>query len=666
VRHARPALIFLAVLATVLPFVPQHAASVLVSDASASDAAWTTPTMPPRCTTAQVDSGDVAGCHVWGARGKPEDWGWPTPPFPETVDGQAWPPPGWVFDGWSFTGSPALAEWEALMASNPSPYGRIGTGRIRLLPEALVLFDGFLREVAARGYNLRDGMGYNYRCTITSATNSCQGLTRTSLSMHAYGLAVDINGSLNPPRTYSGIDGATACATPMMTDMPQWLVQVAEKWGLYWGGYGWSSGCASPTTSRTSVYRDPTHFEFRGSPSQARAIAAFNGAGVDCYDTVDAAGTVRARCPLPGQVPPAGTRTVIDTGAPAGAVAALVNLTATETQASGYVTAESCGPVATPVRPTSNLNIRRGVNVANLAVVNLDTQGRFCLYQLSASHLVVDVQGFFLPAAAAPTGSSYRPIVATRILDTRGSPGLLAAGSTTALSAATPGATAVLVNLTATESVAPGFVTADSCAAMAAAPVGTSNVNYGTGSTVANLAVVPTADVPGGVGFCAFTLQGTHLVADVSGWFAPGPGGVAYTAAVPSRVLDSRECRPSPSGTTCNAPLQANTITRLAGVVGATAVLANLVMVEPPSGGYVTVGPCATMAAGVQPTSNVNATPGAIVANLAVVTVEADGSFCAYASTTTHLVVDIQGSFGAGGSLLLNVIAPDRAIDTRG
>ncbi len=34
----------------------------------------------------------------------------------------------------------------------------------------------------------------------------------------------------------------------MTTDIPRWVVQTAEKWGLYWGGYGWNSGCMSPET----------------------------------------------------------------------------------------------------------------------------------------------------------------------------------------------------------------------------------------------------------------------------------------------------------------------------------------------------------------------------------------------------------------------------------
>ena len=44
----------------------------------------------------------------------------------------------------------------------------------------------------------------------------------------------------------------------------------AESWGLYWGGYGWSSGCSSPSQVKSSASRDPMHFEFNGTVAQAQ------------------------------------------------------------------------------------------------------------------------------------------------------------------------------------------------------------------------------------------------------------------------------------------------------------------------------------------------------------------------------------------------------------
>ena len=41
-----------------------------------------------------------------------------------------------------------------------------------------------------------------------------------STTAHAWGLAIDMNSGTNPIRSYSSIDGATACMTPIQTDMP--------------------------------------------------------------------------------------------------------------------------------------------------------------------------------------------------------------------------------------------------------------------------------------------------------------------------------------------------------------------------------------------------------------------------------------------------------------
>ena len=54
---------------------------------------WTTPTVPPKCTTAQKDSGNVAGCIIHLGPGLPETRGWPAAPFPTPGEGGVIP---WV------------------------------------------------------------------------------------------------------------------------------------------------------------------------------------------------------------------------------------------------------------------------------------------------------------------------------------------------------------------------------------------------------------------------------------------------------------------------------------------------------------------------------------------------------------------------------------------
>jgi len=246
--------------------------------ATADLTAWTTPTMPPKCTESAVADGDVAGCLItnWGAI---TEKGWGKPPFP---DGSS----NWKWLGWSYNGSPALKEWEAALAANATGIGRVAAKQIKAPKPMLVLLEGFLREVQDGGYRINDAIAYNFRCT-SNTRKDCQGLSSGSLSYHSWGLAIDINVSANPELTYTPGQGQrTACEVPMKTSIPQWVVQTAEKWGLLWGGYGWNGGCASPSATKSSILRDPMHFEFRGSVDNAVTIAAFNGVEIhqECDD----------------------------------------------------------------------------------------------------------------------------------------------------------------------------------------------------------------------------------------------------------------------------------------------------------------------------------------------------------------------------------------------
>jgi hypothetical protein len=99
---------------------------------------------------------------------------------------------------------------------------------------------------------------------------------------------------------------------------------------------------------------------------------------------------------------------------------------------------------------------------------------------------------------------------------------------------------------------------------------------------------------------------------------------------------------------------------------GASSVLVNLAMVDGISPGYVTADRCASLPFGPQTKANGNFSTGSAIANLAVVPVDADGTFCVFASNPVHVVADVQGSFGAApGGLGFVAIGPDRLLDTR-
>jgi hypothetical protein len=78
------------------------------------------------------------------------------------------------------------------------------------------------------------------------------------------------------------------------------------------------------------------------------------------------------------------------------ALAVVLNVTATEVDGPGYVTVWPCGFE----RPTaSNLNVSAGVTVPNLVIAKVGVGGKVCLYSLSGTHLLADLNAWF-PASA--------------------------------------------------------------------------------------------------------------------------------------------------------------------------------------------------------------------------------------------------------------------------
>ncbi|MEN9645348.1 MAG: hypothetical protein RL238_2017 [Actinomycetota bacterium] len=598
----------------------------------------------------------------------------------QRTTGGTFPPKGWTWLGWGYNGSPALAAFEQQLVGNAKPIGAMRVGQLRSFKDALPLFEGFYAEIQRKGYVINDGGTWVFRCTA-STRKDCAGQTRYSLSNHAFGLASDINTVKNPMVRYYALDLVTACSTPMKTDMPRWVVQTAEKWGLYWGGYAWSSGCQTPTQWRSSVVRDPMHFEFNGTPAQAQAILRRNLGSGKCIDVVNEAGVQVNWCLMAGEVPPAGTRVAITTAPPSGATAALVNIVTTNVQAPGWLAAEDCAARPAGPRPWSTGNVRTGRTTSATAVVPLDSKGRFCIYQSSAFHLVVDVQGYFAPSAAAPTGNLFTPVTPIRTVDTRTSTSCTPEGvcfapapvtgltevMSNAPTAAVPVAT--MANITVVGPAGPGYTVAGACDVLAPGAQRYSNVNFThLDPATANMAVVPTRSTELGAQFCEFTTRDSHQVIDVTGFFAPpSPGALGYTALTPSRLVDTRRCWTDPVTKLerCAMSNAAGSVLRIAAPTGASAVLVNLIAVNSTTPGELTPAACSAFTANKPVAPAVQAVVGGAVANLAAVPVDPDGTFCVKVSTQMHVVVDLVGTFGLTADLRYVTVTPSRLLDTR-
>jgi photosystem II stability/assembly factor-like uncharacterized protein len=201
----------------------------------------------------------------------------------------------------------------------------------------------------------------------------------------------------------------------------------------------------------------------------------------------------------------------------------VLNVTVTQPLAAGFVTVFPCG-VARPL--ASNLNYSPGSTVANSVISKVGVDGKVCLFTSATSHLIVDVNGYVPPSV-----STLSSVVPSRVLETRSGPGLLTVdhlfegggpvpgGSVVELPVNGRGGVAadagtVMLNVTATEAKAAGYITVFPCGGPR--PLA-SNVNYLAGSTVANSVIVKTGD---GGKVCLFSLATTHLIVDVNGYAA--------------------------------------------------------------------------------------------------------------------------------------------------
>ena len=228
-----------------------------------------------------------------------------------------------------------------------------------------------------------------------------------------------------------------------------------------------------------------------------------------------------------GTAPPLVVDLLGRNGIPTAGVGAIaLNLTATTTSGSGYVSVYPCASAATAPPTVSNVNFSTGKTVPNSVILPVDSStapGRTCFRVFGSADLIVDVVGWF------GTGRDLSTISPVRAFDTRTGAGGV---STTrigegghrlrfdpvAAGLVPAGATAVVINLTATStSAAPaGYMTAYPCSSVAQGPPNVSNVNFTSGATVANAAITPL----GAGGFCLDAYGATHAIVDISGWFA--------------------------------------------------------------------------------------------------------------------------------------------------
>ena len=331
-------------------------------------------------------------------------------------------------------------------------------------------------------------------------------------------------------------------------------------------------------------------------------------------------------------------------GVPTGASSALLNITATNSGADGFVTVYACDKA----RPTaSSMNPRAGTDTTNLVSAPLAADGSVCLYTDQPTDLIADLAGFH------PTGSSYVTAGPERLLDTRSTSqvGYTGAkptdGQTVTLKVTGVGTTkvpadakAVFLNVTAAGTTSDGFVTVYPCGSPKPQA---SSVNTATGQVRATLVA---AKVGANGTVCLVNSGSTDLIADLQGY---EPVTSNYMPLNPERVLDSRPG--GQIGYSGLKPTDGQTVeVKVTGFgnsqIPATAasVLLNVVAVDPDNPGWATVYPCGSP----RPVaSNLNFTTGSI-SNYVSAKVGDGGRVCIYTQKSTHLVADVNGYYPDG------------------
>ena len=201
--------------------------------------------------------------------------------------------------------------------------------------------------------------------------------------------------------------------------------------------------------------------------------------------------------------------------------AVVLNITATEADDAGYVTAYP-GDADRPLASTLNLD-GPGHTAANLTIVPLAADGTIRLYTQSGAHLLADMVGFVTGTAShQSTTGLIVPLDPVRVFDTRdnGVP-LPAGGSIDVQTAGQVGIPAdaggVLLNVTATEAADAGFVTGW-LTGIEQPVASTVNLTH-AGETRANGALFLVGD-DGSISY--FSQSGTHLLADAFGYLING------------------------------------------------------------------------------------------------------------------------------------------------
>lgn len=503
---------------------------------------------------------------------------------------------------------------------------------------------------------------FNFTVRATDNTNSCFGEQAYLLVINANCMTITVN----PPTLPNGFVGTLYNQGLSATGgTPNYTFSLSS--GTLPNGVNivGSSLMGTPTTTGTFsfVIKATDNVGCMGTRAYTVVIS---GTGLQFYPLAHPVRMVDTRsgataCQTPGAPITGGTSlTVTARGTcdmltiPVNAAAVTGNVTTVGPVANGFLTIYP-GSAANP--GVSNSNYQTGQTLNNVFTVGLGAaDGAFKIFSLQTTDVVVDVTGYFAPPGAG--GLFFHPLPApVRLLDTRSGqsactmPGTPIPATTevlqqgNAICGIPATALALVGNATTVGPAAQGFLTL--FPADATRPLIASG-NYASGQTLNSPFTVGLS--PSGQ-FKIYSSQQTDLVVDVLGYYSADASdligiGLLFSPMTPARLLDTRSGQPAcfmpgvPIPATTDTPQAARGVCTIPAT--AQAIVGNATTVSPAAGGFLTFWPS-------------NATrPNAATSNYAAsvnfnrhytVGLGTDGAFKIYALTSTHLVIDVSGSF---------------------
>lgn len=343
---------------------------------------------------------------------------------------------------------------------------------------------------------------------------------------------------------------------------------------------------------------------------------------------------------------------------PASATAVVLNVTAVDPTAAGFLTVYPEGGTLPVV---SSVNFAAGSIVPNAVTVGLSATGMVTVYNNTGStNVVVDVDGYYTASPPSAGSGLYNAVAPTRVFGTLANGSTVGANSTTAVTVAGASAndgvpstaSAVVANITAAGATLPSYLSV--YPAGGTVPVA-SSLNFG--AQVANQAIANrvTVGVSSTGAIDIYNLTGSVRVdVDIDGYYSgPGGTGSTFVPVTPIRVTDTRvptNGSPIAPSTTESFNLATNSSGEIP--ADAAAVASNFTVVPGDAPGYLTVYPTTDTTNPTASDVNWTANESPAVPNFTIAqTNGTTGAVDVYNShgATVNLLIDVFGYFTPSG-----------------